>query len=124
MLFLTLVRLKTGMTAASAAFLFGVSESVVCRTFESGLLHMYHCFRVLFKPPTLAMMARTCPPKVRARFKAQVGYIIDCSDLECQTGSDPQVTPHLLRQVFSFLLLTRTSLYTEFFFEQYSYDGL
>ena len=91
MLLVTLVRLKTGISSEAAAFLFGVSEAVISRTFESGLLHVYHCFKVLFKPPTLEMMARTCSAKFKSRFKAQGGYIIDCSDLECEIGTDPQV---------------------------------
>ena len=91
MLFLTLMRLRSGMTQDDLAFLFGVSDSVISRTFESGLLHMYHCLNVLFKPPTLKMMAKTCPKQFRARFGGSGGYIIDCSDIECQVGSDPQV---------------------------------
>ena len=60
-LLLTLMRLRVGLTEEDLAWLFGVSQPVVSRAFESCLLHMYHGFHLLFPPPTLACARRQCP---------------------------------------------------------------
>ena len=83
--------MRMGLTEEDLAWLFGVSKSVVCRAFESCLLHMFHGFHLLFPPPSLAMREKTMPLQFKTRFGGRGGYIIDCSDFECQVGSDPQV---------------------------------
>jgi hypothetical protein len=90
-MFMTLMRLWTGMSVDDLAWLFGVSSSVISRVFETVVLHMYHCFKALFPPPTLDMREKTMPAQFLARLGGRGGYIIDCSDIECQVGSDPQV---------------------------------
>ena len=65
---LTLMRLRMGLTEEDLAWLFGVSKSVVCRAFESCLLHMFHGFHLLFPPPSLAMREKTMPLQFKTRF--------------------------------------------------------
>jgi hypothetical protein len=90
-MFLCMIRLRTGMTEEHVAWLFGVGQSTVSRVFEMWLMHMHVSFQVCFPPPDAKMRQHSCPKEFVAKFKTNYAYIVDCSDLEMQVGSDPQI---------------------------------
>ena len=90
-MFLCMIRLRTGMTSEHVAWLFGVGVATVSRVFEMWLMHMHVCFQVCFPPPDAKMRQHSCPKEFIAKFKTDYAYIVDCSDLEMQVGSDPQI---------------------------------
>ena len=88
-MFLTLIRLRAGLTGGALSWLFDVSEATVSRTFESWLLHLQFVFQTAFSPPDKKMREKTCPDEFWAKFKTRSSFIIDCSDLAMQVGSEP-----------------------------------
>ena len=88
---LCLVRLRCGLTENTVAFMFGISQPTVSRVFEMWLQHLHFVLRTVFPPPDQMSRSATCPKAFKHRMKTDNAFIVDCSDLQVEVSSDPQL---------------------------------
>jgi len=84
---LVLVRIRQGFDTAHVSYLFGVSQSHVCRVFSAWVIFLHHCIKPLIVWPSQSLVKSNLPNSFKRYPRTRC--IIDCTEYYVQKPFRP-----------------------------------